>query len=98
MTFFHAQFKPMEQLMSVFPAASGKFLPETWRELMTDIVSNGHRGQKDGVGVGGGGGIGKVDEKDADAEFKLVNQMTEIKTKPEGFQFSLMCILFPGNP
>ncbi|XP_057304692.1 5'-3' exoribonuclease 2-like [Hydractinia symbiolongicarpus] len=27
-------FKPLEQLMSVFPAASGKFLPPTWRELM----------------------------------------------------------------
>ncbi|PIK55846.1 putative 5'-3' exoribonuclease 2 isoform X1 [Apostichopus japonicus] len=32
-------FKPMEQLMSVFPAASGKFLPDTWRELMSDIES-----------------------------------------------------------
>lgn len=28
-------FKPLEQLMSVFPAASGKFLPPTWRELMS---------------------------------------------------------------
>ncbi|XP_077409346.1 5'-3' exoribonuclease 2 isoform X2 [Vanacampus margaritifer] len=27
-------FKPLEQLMSVFPAASGNFLPETWRNLM----------------------------------------------------------------
>jgi len=27
-------FKPLEQLMGVFPAASGKFLPPTWRELM----------------------------------------------------------------
>ncbi|XP_077989276.1 5'-3' exoribonuclease 2-like [Glandiceps talaboti] len=27
-------FKPMEQLMSVFPAASGQFLPDTWRNLM----------------------------------------------------------------
>ncbi|XP_047138375.1 5'-3' exoribonuclease 2 isoform X1 [Hydra vulgaris] len=28
-------FKPLEQLMSVFPAASGKFLPPTWRSLMS---------------------------------------------------------------
>lgn len=28
-------FKPLEQLMSVFPAASGKFLPPTWREKMS---------------------------------------------------------------
>lgn len=33
------QFKPLEQLMGVFPAASGKFLPPTWRELMSDPVS-----------------------------------------------------------
>ena len=26
--------------MGVFPAASGNFLPETWRTLMMDIVSN----------------------------------------------------------
>lgn len=33
------QFKPLEQLMGVFPAASGKFLPPTWRELMSHPVS-----------------------------------------------------------
>lgn len=33
------QFKPLEQLMSVFPAASGNFLPTTWRALMADPVS-----------------------------------------------------------
>nr|CAB3267809.1 5'-3' exoribonuclease 2 [Phallusia mammillata] len=27
---------PLEQLMCVFPAASGQFLPETWRNLMSD--------------------------------------------------------------
>lgn len=27
---------PLEQLMCVFPAASGNFLPETWRELMSN--------------------------------------------------------------
>ncbi|XP_033626841.1 5'-3' exoribonuclease 2-like isoform X2 [Asterias rubens] len=32
-------FKPLEQLMSVFPAASGNFIPATWRELMSDIDS-----------------------------------------------------------
>ncbi|XP_033114384.1 5'-3' exoribonuclease 2-like [Anneissia japonica] len=32
-------FKPLEQLMSVFPAASGNFLPTTWRSLMSGIDS-----------------------------------------------------------
>lgn len=30
---------PLEQLMCVFPAASGQFLPTTWRNLMSDPVS-----------------------------------------------------------
>lgn len=33
------QFKPLEQLMGVFPAASGNFLPDTWRNLMSSPVS-----------------------------------------------------------
>lgn len=32
-------FNPLEQLMSVFPAASGNFLPPTWRELMMNPES-----------------------------------------------------------
>merc|ERR1712168_585571 len=31
---FTQPFKPLEQLMGVFPAASKKFLPPTWQELM----------------------------------------------------------------
>ena len=32
-------FAPLEQLMGVFPASSGKFLPPSWRELMMRDVS-----------------------------------------------------------
>jgi hypothetical protein len=35
------QFKPLEQLMGVFPAASKKHLPITWQRLMCDPVSRG---------------------------------------------------------
>nr|XP_015803747.2 5'-3' exoribonuclease 2 [Nothobranchius furzeri] len=33
-------FKPLEQLMSVFPAASGNFLPLSWRNLMISVNSS----------------------------------------------------------
>ncbi|KAM6906357.1 5'-3' exoribonuclease 2 isoform 3-T3 [Lycodopsis pacificus] len=33
-------FKPLEQLMGVFPAASGNFLPATWRSLMSSPDSS----------------------------------------------------------
>uniref|UniRef100_A0A8C2Z949 5'-3' exoribonuclease n=1 Tax=Cyclopterus lumpus TaxID=8103 RepID=A0A8C2Z949_CYCLU len=33
-------FKPLEQLMGVFPAASGNFLPTTWRSLMSTPESS----------------------------------------------------------
>ncbi|XP_068199051.1 5'-3' exoribonuclease 2 isoform X2 [Antennarius striatus] len=33
-------FKPLEQLMGVFPAASGNFLPESWRNLMSSPDSS----------------------------------------------------------
>lgn len=33
-------FKPLEQLMSVFPAGSAKNLPPSWRKLMTDSKSS----------------------------------------------------------
>lgn len=36
---FAKPFRPLEQLMSVFPAASSKNLPPTWRELMMKIDS-----------------------------------------------------------
>lgn len=33
------QFRPLEQLMGVFPAASSKHVPEPWAKLMSDPVS-----------------------------------------------------------
>jgi 5'-3' exonuclease len=36
---FDRQFFPMEQLMSVFPAASRSHVPEPWGTLMYDPVS-----------------------------------------------------------
>lgn len=39
------QIKPMEQLMSVFPAASKQHLPQTWGDLMDDPVSICHNRQ-----------------------------------------------------
>jgi 5'-3' exoribonuclease 2 len=36
---FLPQFKPLEQLMGVFPAASRSHVPEPWGTLMYDPVS-----------------------------------------------------------
>ncbi|KAK2560376.1 5'-3' exoribonuclease 2 [Acropora cervicornis] len=36
---YYYQFKPLEQLMGVFPAASGNFIPPTWRNLMSNPES-----------------------------------------------------------
>lgn len=38
--FLFVQFKPLEQLMGVFPAASRSHVPAPWGELMLDPVSN----------------------------------------------------------
>ena len=35
---FFLQFRPLEQLMGVFPAASRKHVPKPWAQLMTDPV------------------------------------------------------------
>ena len=32
--------KPLEQLMCVFPAASGQFLPPSWQSLMSEPVNH----------------------------------------------------------
>jgi 5'-3' exonuclease len=34
------QFRPLEQLMGVFPAASSSHVPAPWARLMSDPVSN----------------------------------------------------------
>ncbi|KAJ8684644.1 hypothetical protein QAD02_020437, partial [Eretmocerus hayati] len=36
---FHPQFRPLEQLMGVFPAASSKHVPAPWARLMEDPTS-----------------------------------------------------------
>lgn len=33
------QFRPLEQLMGVFPAASSMHVPQPWAKLMSDPVS-----------------------------------------------------------
>ena len=38
-TYTFSQFKPLEQLMGVFPAGSKKFLPTTWQTLMFEADS-----------------------------------------------------------
>ncbi len=36
---YYFQFKPLEQLMGVFPASSKQHVPPTWQELMYQPVS-----------------------------------------------------------